>query len=558
MDKWETAVIAVASVVLGIYGGWGEVLATNLLKPGTPPPDPTIHRLWPIIDVIVVTAGCLLLLWCYKRLRVGCYPSTFIYCFNMPSASNPSGKSQVLGHCHIKPDMDNGEIIVEGASYFWENGQLDIDSRVGFTSTQVCATEENGETTCQIRFSIDKEDLSKRLYRHGLLQFRLTNTEGRTAVSKGSDVYAGYLRSMHKDIEIQEVEVQSRGYAERFSRGNLVERDVQATLAGHGEVLFARLNALLKATPAPSLWKARDYMRSNHKNVWGHQIPTPQSVILNPTLYPHVDKFLSKVLALIGLDTTAIDRFKRLAAQKARVDETLAAYEWDLKAGLIGQTVRNKEDKALTNRANVIYAEVMPYLEGDSLLDIGCGNGLISNLARDRFKRLQLLDVVQYVTPALNLPFQLYQAGHPLPTNELFDTVLLLTVLHHSNNPVELLKLAWGATKKKLIIIESVVGVHQLETPANYELVELPDEDQIAYAAFVDWFYNRVLHDDVPVPYNFTTPEEWQSIFVKNKMHLAQTIHLGQDIDIGPEYHILFVLEKQLIPTLQAASNAAD
>ncbi len=197
------------------------------------------------------------------------------------------------------------------------------------------------------------------------------------------------------------------------------------------------------------------------------------------------------------------------------------------------------------NRAKIVYKEIAPFLDGNSLLDIGCGNGLISNLARRQFQRIQLLDVVRYVPQWLDLPFMKYQDGESLPIgDELFDTVLLLTVLHHSNDPVELLKLAWGAAKKRVIIIESVVGVHQVKPNAKYELVGLTAEFQIAFAAFVDWFYNRVLHDNVPVPYNFTTPENWQASFLKHKMHLKATEYLGQDIEIGPEYHVLFVLEK--------------
>jgi hypothetical protein len=97
--------------------------------------------------------------------------------------------------------------------------------------------------------------------------------------------------------------------------------------------------------------------------------------------------------------------------------------------------------------------------------------------------------------------------------------------------------LAWAATKKRLIIIESVVGIHSAEQGVNYELVKSSDENQIAYAAFIDWFYNRVLRDDVPVPCNFTTPHEWKSVFAEQNMRLVQTSHFGQDIDIGPEYH---------------------
>jgi hypothetical protein len=152
---------------------------------------------------------------------------------------------------------------------------------------------------------------------------------------------------------------------------------------------------------------------------------------------------------------------------------------------------------------------------------------------------------VDYLPKALGLDFEIYTEGYALPVSGLFDTVLLLTVLHHSANPVELLKLAWGATKRRLIIIESVVGVDTAKAGVKYDLVDLSDENQIAYAAFIDWFYNRVLHDDIPVPYNFTTIANWQSTFQQHNMRLTQTIHLGQDIEIGPEYHVLFILEKE-------------
>jgi SAM-dependent methyltransferase len=543
-ERVETVAILIGAVALVLFSEVAEGLRIFLRVDEHPLIDLIVRYGWPIFETVALTFGCLALISWYKRQRVGCYPSTFIYCFNMPEESNRRGKSQVVGYCHIKPAMESGEITVEGASFFWEDGLLNIDSRVGFKSTQVHATKESEEIICHIRFSINQEDSAKRSYHHGLLQFQLANATRATG-TKEDDVYAGYLRSTQKDADVHDVEVKSKGLAEWCSIGNRVEADIQPILTNRGDALFDRLDELLSTKPLPSLWRA---VNRPYTNVWKRQIPTPQEIILNQQLQPYIDGFLGKVLALSGLDTPAIERFKRRARTKARLAIDTPAYEEELKKGLVGLTQEWRKYDALTDRANIICKQISPFLKGDSLLDIGCGNGLIAYLVKDRFKAgIQLVDVVQYVPDALGLPFRLYEEGRPLPINSLFDTVLLLTVLHHSENPIKLLKSAWDVTEKKLIIIESVVGVHKEEPQAKYELLNSSDEDQVAFAAFVDWFYNRVLHNDVPVPYNFTTPEQWRSIFSENNMHLAQTIHFGQDIDMGPEYHILFVLEKESV-----------
>ena len=544
MDRSETALILGASILLGVYGGVGQMVATPLLvRIGIS--NSAIPVFWPLVDVVVVTFGCLLLIRLYKKLRVGCYPATFIYCFYIPEDSNPRGRSKVVGYCQIKPEMETGEIGLEGASFFWENGRLSPDSEVGFTSTQVRGTKEKEDVTCHIRFEINSADASKRFYRYGVLQFRLVGDAGD---QQDNDAYAGYLQSMHRDI--QDVEVHAKGYAERCNRETCTSNDIQAILAKQGDPLFGRLDALLNASSQPSLWGAKDQMASSTENTWGLQVPSPQSAILNHTLRPHIDGFLNKVLSAFGLQSEAIERFTAFAHSKAKVEENTLVYERELKSGLIGMIKVPKRDEALTQRANLIYEELKPFLIGDSLLDIGCGDGRISILAKEHFSRCQLLDVVQFLPRSFSLPFVSYEEGQPLPVDQPFDTVFLLTVLHHASNPVKLLKLAWKATKKRLIIIESVVGIHVEQSAAKYDLIGLPDEAQIAYAGFVDWFYNRVLYDDVPVPYNFTTPETWQSVFLQHKMPCVKTIHLGQDINIGPEYHVLFILEKPEQPSL--------
>jgi SAM-dependent methyltransferase len=509
---------------------------------------------WPLLETAVLSFGSAALIWWYQRQRIGVYPKTFIYSFYMSKGSLTSGKSRVVGYCHIKPFVKTGKIIAQGASYEWDNGKL--SDRQGFKSDYVYGTQDDDEeTTCHIQFTLDKsqKDGGSRLYRHGLLQFRLVDW-GEDVVGKGStDAYVGYLQSTQKPWELRDVEVRSKGYTELLGKGVIPEDEVKLALTRKGDVLFGNLDLILRTTPQPSLWPPEDPMLPENgvtlrkTNYWGDHIPTPQSVILKDELRPHIDKLLTKMLALTGLKTDAIAKFKEYAISQAELDpeDSKASYESDLKMALVGKTVDCVKDQTLTRRANLISEQIRPFLRGNSLLDIGCGNGLITHLVRNQFKHIECLDVVQYLPEHLGLTFTPYKEGEPLPIDRTFDTVLLLTVLHHAIDPVALLKMAWGATSKRLIIIESVVGIHKVETSVKYDLLNSSDEDQVGYAAFVDWFYNRVLHNNVPVPYNFTTPERWLSVFLQHGMRLIHTVHLGQDIDIGPEYHILFVLEKE-------------
>ena len=413
--------IVFASILLGVYGGWGERLGARLFTWVGVPRD-LVHELWPLVDVIVVTSCCLLLIRFYKKLRVGCYPCTFIYCFKIPEASNPSGKNIVVGYGNLQADKGTGEIKSKGASFFWENNAL--GKKTGYTSTFVRGTQLENETTCHIEFDINAEDQKERYYKHGVLIFRLA----RKMDKKEKDSYAGYLKSKRDEMELQDVEVRGRGYAERFQNTCLSEEEIRPVLTDWGNRLVTRLEEMERKMPLPSLWVENAMKPYIKINQWDHRIPTPQSAILDEKLNQHITRYLNKVLLLFGLNDAAIARFATCAYQLASKEDDTLAYERELKRELTGQKKASKEDEALTHRAKIIYREIKDFFVGDSMLDIGCGNGKISNLARHNFKKIQLVDVVKYVPDALNLPFFEYKEGNPLPTDEKYDTVLLLTV----------------------------------------------------------------------------------------------------------------------------------
>jgi SAM-dependent methyltransferase len=199
---------------------------------------------------------------------------------------------------------------------------------------------------------------------------------------------------------------------------------------------------------------------------------------------------------------------------------------------------------ALRERSRIVFDEIKQVSTGKTLLDVGCGDGIVAQMLNPRFSEILLTDVANYVDRDVQLPFLPYMEGGRLPVEKSLDTVLLLTVLHHASDPLTLLRESWRATAKRLVIIETVFGVHEQPPTGHYELADFDESDQIAFAVFVDWLYNRVLHDDVPTPYNFTTPQRWLDTFAELGMRVAELKNLGQDIQIVPELHYLFVLER--------------
>jgi len=547
----ETLIITTAAAAVALYAVFGEHLIGWLLAAAAKPfgltlAEETRLKIGNFVDVIAVPILIVVLLHWYRRLRVTrFYPSTFLYFFDMPKESNPNGKSKWVGYCCLDPEMESGEISAHGASFDWEDGRLPEDSRVRFKSTLVFGKQKkNGTTICTIEYNIDPRDADKRTYHHGILEFSPLKES-----ITGREPYVGFLQSTNREGTRTEVKLSAKGYAELMCRRLLDEQDepeIRTALREKGEQMFHDFEYLQNRPSLPELWDRKE--DHSDRNIWQHSYPSPQSVLLSESLRVYVDKVFDTILDLNGFTDQEINCFKKTAREIARKEPAnLKNCEFRLKNALTNVQNKTRMDVALEERAKIIYDEVAPYVIGESLLDVGCGNGLVANLLRKHFRgKVLVTDIKNYLFPGLHLRFKPYSEGSRLPCDrsEQFDTVLLIAVLHHATNPRELLRLAWAATRQRLIIIESVIGVRERHNDVQYDLVDSSLEDQTGYAVFIDWFYNRVLHDDVQVPYNFTTPERWKEVFDDEKMDLKHTQFLGQDIKIGPEYHVLFVLER--------------
>lgn len=276
-------------------------------------------------------------------------------------------------------------------------------------------------------------------------------------------------------------------------------------------------------------------------NEFGYELLSILQIIRDETLRPTLATALTNTVSALGMERSDIERLVA-AIWTDREYSSVLLLEADLhrfiEACVQPASLRN----AIDARARLIANQVRPYLLGEFLADIGCGNGLVSWYLCRKPENTTLLDVRRYLDPRVDLPFSTFNENDQLPLNGA-DTSLLLTVLHHANHPNELLQSVMQCTTQRIIVIESVFGVLAPPAPPFVDISHRKHID-VSYAIFVDWFYNRVLHKDIPVPYNFCTPEKWCSIFETQGWVVTHRIDLGVDQILAPEYHVLFSLSR--------------
>lgn len=200
-------------------------------------------------------------------------------------------------------------------------------------------------------------------------------------------------------------------------------------------------------------------------------------------------------------------------------------------------------------RSQVAYNQIKDYVIGKQILDLGCGNGEIGLLLTEKKFNVSLTDVYEH--PAVkktNLPFKMFKPGKSLNyKNQCFDTTLLLTVLHHAEDPLQLLEEAKRVTSSggRIIVIESVIGIKG----KGRKFFRLTEEQQFQANCFFDYFSNRVMQytsditKKINVPCNFNTPQGWKDIFKNAGLKEIKRVDLGFDQAVVPEYHTLHILE---------------
>ena len=179
--------------------------------------------------------------------------------------------------------------------------------------------------------------------------------------------------------------------------------------------------------------------------------------------------------------------------------------------------------------APLIVKEFERFIEkGDRMLDIGAGGGWIGeNISKSRNASVTLLDVADMNRTAL--PLKTYDGKHmPFP-NASFNVSLLVFVLHHCEDQIQVLQEAIRVSGKRIIIFEDT-----FRNPFEKFLCGL--NDWISNSPF---FLANPLKMNMPFHYRRVT--EWEDIFKKfslKVMFKKETRHFLTR-------HVLFILEKQ-------------
>jgi 2-polyprenyl-3-methyl-5-hydroxy-6-metoxy-1,4-benzoquinol methylase len=101
--------------------------------------------------------------------------------------------------------------------------------------------------------------------------------------------------------------------------------------------------------------------------------------------------------------------------------------------------------------------ECEKYINSDSqILDLGCGSGIISHEFEKFFNSETLgLDIIDNRVVAI--PFRIYKGDNlSFLKDNSYDAVLINFVLHHCQNPIELLKESKRVSKETIIIYENL------------------------------------------------------------------------------------------------------
>ena len=133
--------------------------------------------------------------------------------------------------------------------------------------------------------------------------------------------------------------------------------------------------------------------------------------------------------------------------------------------------------------------------EGGTVLDVGCGDGVLDERIQQQHPLLEITGVDVLVRPEARIPVESFD-GRTIPhAEDSFDAVLLIDVLHHCDDPEAMLAEAIRVARRCVVLKD-----HTLRGPLSGLLLR-----------FMDDVGNRRF--GVALPYNYWSEARWRETF---------------------------------------------
>jgi len=138
------------------------------------------------------------------------------------------------------------------------------------------------------------------------------------------------------------------------------------------------------------------------------------------------------------------------------------------------------------------------------VLDVGCGDGTLDTLILAARPDVSIHGIDVLIRPETRIPVTQFD-GKRIPfENASFDAVLFVDVLHHTQDPLDLMREASRVSRSTLVIKDHTKD-GALAGPT---------------LRFMDWVGNA--HHGVVLPYNYWPESSWQAAFKTLDLQVEQ------------------------------------
>jgi SAM-dependent methyltransferase len=138
-------------------------------------------------------------------------------------------------------------------------------------------------------------------------------------------------------------------------------------------------------------------------------------------------------------------------------------------------------------------ADVLP--PAATVLDVGCGDGLVAQLVNQTRPDVLFTGIDVLIRPQTHIPVKQFD-GSTMPYEDAtFDAVMFVDVLHHTEDPLVLLREA-ARVARKCVVLKDHTANGILADPT---------------LRFMDWVGNA--RHGVVLPYNYWTLQHWHQAF---------------------------------------------